>query len=78
MIKLKKNIVYEVTKGNSEFRKGDHIWLSENGHLNSIEGKGWLEKDELDEKVMCFEARPARGYRLVVMDEREYVKKTKA
>lgn len=47
MEKLK---LYTITKSNTDgsFEVGDIIWLSENGDLNSVQGKGWLSKEEWD------------------------------
>lgn len=47
MEKLK---LYTITKSSTDrsFEVGDMIWISENGDLNSVNGKGWLSKEEWD------------------------------
>lgn len=47
MEKLK---LYTITKSSTDrsFEVGDMIWISENGDLNSVKGKGWLSKEEWD------------------------------
>lgn len=77
---MQKLTVYRVTKDSSDgtFIKGDLIWLSENEDLNSVEGKGWLTKDEWsNQKTKDFMYEEAKEYKVIKENGREYVKKVK-
>lgn len=54
---FEREVIYRITRGNHEFKVGDHIWFGdERTGLNCIEAHGWLEYDELDESIMDFDA----------------------
>lgn len=42
--------LYKVKKSssNKQINAGDLIWVSKNGDLNSVEGRGWFLKEEWD------------------------------
>ena len=66
-----KNKVYVLIEGNSTVKKGDHVWFSDNGHLNVVEGLGWLEGEELDDKFLSLTIMPADNYEILKYDGRE-------
>lgn len=45
---LQKLKLYTVTKGNTDgsIEKGDIVWISQNGDLNSFYGKGFFTREE--------------------------------
>ena len=63
---IKPDVVYEVTKGNTDGSviNGDLLVLaSKDGSLNLYNGHGgWLERDELTDEVMDIEAKEATAY----------------
>lgn len=75
MEKLK---LYLVTKSSTDttFQAGDMIWLSENGDLNSVKGKGCLPKDEWNTKYTNdFECEVCNTHYLDVADGMECVRR---
>lgn len=75
MEKLK---LYTVTKSSSDgdIKVGDIIWLSENGDLNSCQGKGWLTEEEWNNpKTNDFEVEECKTHYLDVANGPEQVRK---
>ena len=77
MEKLK---LYTVIKASSDktFDVGDIIWLSENEDLNSVNGKGWLPKEEWDvPNTNDFDITECKTHYLLVDRWSEIVRKYK-
>ena len=77
MEKLK---LYTVIKSSSDgtIEVGDIIWLSENGDLNSVNGQGWLSKDEWDvPKTNDFDTEKCTTHYLDIINGSECVRKIK-
>lgn len=78
MVKMEELKVYQVTKSSSDktFIKGDIIWLSLNGDLNSCNGKGWLpKKEQCNPKTNDFEVELNKEYFLDTTNGHETIKK---
>lgn len=74
MEKLK---LYEVKKSssNKQINVGDLIWISKNGDLNSVQGCGWLSKEEWDIPGMNdFEVEECKTHYLDVCKGHERVR----
>ena len=51
--------VYVITRGNFEFKAGDHIWFDEDGSLRCSEAmNGWIDKEDITDELMDFDAKP--------------------
>lgn len=75
MEKLK---LYTITKSSTDktFEVGNIIWISDNGDLNSVKGKGWLSKEEWDvQNTNDFEVTDCKTHYLYVDRGSETVKK---
>ena len=67
---LKKLTPYRITKPSTDrtFCLGDIIWVSPNGHINSIQSKGWIDPTDSDfdnEKTLDFDAEEAMDYEVI-------------
>ena len=74
---MEKFKVYIVTKSSTDktYKKGDLIWLSENGDLNNAMAGGWLPKEEWNAKgTNDFEYELSNTYYLEVSNCNECVK----
>ena len=74
MEKLK---LYVITKPSSDrsFKKGDLVWLSENGDLNNSMAGGWLSRNEWDiPGTNNFECEICNTHYLDVINGHEYVR----
>ena len=72
--------MYRVTKPSSDgtVQVGNNVWLSKNGDLNFVEGKGWLPKDEWNNPgTNDFEVEDNDEYSLRITSGREIVIKSK-
>ena len=67
---MKPLIPYCVIKDSSDktFTKGDIIWKSENGDINSVTGNGFLPFSEQDETSNDFECVDAPDWRVTKVD----------
>lgn len=67
---MKPLIPYRVVKGSSDgtFIKGDVLWKSENGDINSIAGNGFFSFPEQDEASNDFECVEAVGWKVTKVD----------
>lgn len=67
---MKPLIPYCVIKDSSDgtFAKGDIIWRSENGDINSVTGNGFLPFLEQDESSTNFECVDAPDWRITKVD----------
>lgn len=77
---MKKLELYVVTKASTDgtFEVGDIIWLSNNGDLNSVMGKGWLSQEEWNvPNINDFEVIECKTHYLDVIRGVETVRKCK-
>lgn len=67
---MKPLIPYRVVKDSSDgtFVKGDVLWRSENGDINSVTGNGYLPFSEQDETSNDFECVDAPDWRVTKVD----------
>ena len=70
MVKLKNikpDTTYTVIKGNGTFPKGHHLWVGSDSEniINSIEGMGFIEKNELSERELNAEVEETIGWKVV-------------
>ncbi len=75
---MEKLVLYKVTKSSSDgtYKFGDLIWLSENGDLNDVFGRGWLTEKEWNvEGTNDFEYEICQTHYLDVTKGRECVRK---
>ncbi len=66
---MKKLTPYRVIKSSSDktFFVGEIIWISRCGHINSVQGKGWIDPKEEDSvKTLDFEVEEAMDYEVIV------------
>lgn len=75
MDKLK---AYRITKDSSDgtFLKGDIIWKSANGAVNSVQGKGWIDPEEGDENTFDFECEVATDWNVITRRGEELCRKS--
>lgn len=64
MINLK---AYRIINGSSDgtFEKGEVIWKSENGDINSIQANGCITPSEVDSETLDFEYEEASDYEVI-------------
>lgn len=64
---------YRIIKGSSDgtFRKGDIVWKSQNGDLNSVHGRGWILSDEQTPETMDFDYEEAADWKVTKTGSRE-------
>lgn len=64
---MKKLKPYRVTKNSSDgtFYKGEIIWKSENGDINSVQGKGCITPSEVDSNTLDFECEEETDYEVI-------------
>lgn len=58
---------YRITKNSSDgtFIIGDIIWTSENGDINSIQGKGFIPFSECENDTLDFEAEFTKDWEVI-------------
>lgn len=71
LAQAERNKVYIILEGNTTLQKDDHVWLSDEGHLCCVEGKGWLEQDELDDTILSLKIKAAKDYEIIKMNGSE-------
>jgi len=70
--------LYTVIKSSTDhsIQEGDLIWLSKNGDLNSVNGQGWLSKEEWDlPGTNDFKCEISKTYYLDVINGSEIVRR---
>lgn len=75
---MEKLVLYKVTKSssNGEIKFGDLVWISENGDLNTVMGRGWLLESEWNiEGTNDFEYEICKTHYLDVTKGRECARK---
>ena len=76
---LKKLKPYRIIKGSSDdtFFIGDVIWLSPNGYINCIIGKGFIDPSEIGSESLDFDAEEADDYEVIKTQSSEICRKIK-
>lgn len=66
---------YIVTQGSTDgtFQRGDIIWKSENGDINSLKGRGWIHPDECDPETMDFTFEETAEYKVMRVSGHEFL-----
>lgn len=64
---------YGITKNSSDgtFIIGDIIWFSENGDINSIQGKGFIPLSECENDTLDFETEFTNDWEVIKMEYSE-------
>lgn len=70
---------YKITKESSDgtFLVGDIIWQSENGDINSMQGKGWITPSEVEQDTLDFEYEDADNYEVISTGRSEICRQLK-
>ena len=74
---MKKLTPYIVTQDSTDgtFQRGEIIWQSENGDINSLQGCGWVSPDECDPDTLDFLSEETAEYEVVCISGHEICQK---